>query len=130
MRPNLVPHTGIAANVRWSPAEYGCYGGLRPAPMDSGRLEGTDEGTNAVAVALWPIDQSSRIPCALGTAERLEDDAEAHLRATGAALHSGPRDAYAVCGRPLISSMASGRLSERTTTRVSATGTRYAVSLV
>jgi hypothetical protein len=23
----LVPHTGIAAILRWSPTEYGCYGG-------------------------------------------------------------------------------------------------------
>jgi hypothetical protein len=42
---DLVPNTGIAANVRRVPAEYGCYGGLRPAPVGSGRLEGTNEGT-------------------------------------------------------------------------------------
>jgi hypothetical protein len=43
---DLVPHTGIAASLRWSPTEYGCYGGLRPAPVGSGRLEGTNEGTD------------------------------------------------------------------------------------
>ena len=31
--------------VRRVPAEYGCYGGLRPGPVSSGRLEGTNEGT-------------------------------------------------------------------------------------
>jgi hypothetical protein len=30
---DLVPHTGIAANVRRVPTEYGCYGGLRLAPV-------------------------------------------------------------------------------------------------
>ena len=44
-RWDLVPHTGIAASLRWSPTEYGCYGGLRPAPMGSDPLEGTIEGT-------------------------------------------------------------------------------------
>jgi len=44
----VVPHTGIAASLRWSPTECGCYGGLRPAPMDSGRLKGTNEGTARV----------------------------------------------------------------------------------
>lgn len=42
---NLVPHTGIAATLRWSPTEYGRYGGIWPVPVDSGRLEGTHEGT-------------------------------------------------------------------------------------
>jgi hypothetical protein len=43
--PEFGTATGFAANVRWGPTEYGCYGGLRPAPVDSGRLEGTNEGT-------------------------------------------------------------------------------------
>jgi hypothetical protein len=41
----VVPHTGIAASVRRVPTEYGCYGGLRPAPVGPDRLEGTNEGT-------------------------------------------------------------------------------------
>ena len=41
----VVPHTGIAASLRWSPTEYGCYGGLRPDPGGSDWLEGTNEGT-------------------------------------------------------------------------------------
>jgi hypothetical protein len=45
MRTVLVPHTGIAANVRRVPAEYGCYGRLWPVPVDSDRLEGTNKGT-------------------------------------------------------------------------------------
>ena len=44
MRATLVPHTGIAASLRWSPAEYGCYGGFRPAPVGSGRVEGYERG--------------------------------------------------------------------------------------
>ena len=43
----LVPHTGIAASLRWSPAEYGCYGGMRLAPVSSDWLEGTNEGTKS-----------------------------------------------------------------------------------
>jgi hypothetical protein len=46
---DLVPHTGIAANVRRVPAEYGCYGGLRPAPVGPDGLEGTNEGTEAAS---------------------------------------------------------------------------------
>jgi hypothetical protein len=45
----LVRHTGIAANVRRVPAEYGCYGRLRPAPVGPDRLEGTDEGTKTAS---------------------------------------------------------------------------------
>ena len=45
-RANLVPHTGIAANVRPFPAEYGCYGGLWPAPVGPDRVGGTNEGTS------------------------------------------------------------------------------------
>ena len=36
---------GIAASLRWSPTECGCYGGLRPAPVGPDRLKGTNEGT-------------------------------------------------------------------------------------
>ena len=42
---DLVPHTGIAANLRRVPTEYGCYGGLWPAPVGSGRFGGTGEGS-------------------------------------------------------------------------------------
>jgi hypothetical protein len=55
MRARLVPHTGIAASLRWAATEYGCYGGLRPAPVGSGRLEGTHEGTEAALTKRqWP----------------------------------------------------------------------------
>lgn len=43
----VVPHTGIAANVRWVPAEYGSYDGFRPVLAGSGWLEGTNEGTDS-----------------------------------------------------------------------------------
>jgi hypothetical protein len=43
---SVVPHTGIVANVRRVPAEYGCYGGFRQAPVDPGRLEGTHTRRN------------------------------------------------------------------------------------
>jgi hypothetical protein len=47
------PHSGIAANVRRVPAEYGTYGGLRPAPVGPDRLEGTNEGTDpAIFISL------------------------------------------------------------------------------
>ena len=45
-RAELVPHTGIAANVRRVPAEYGCYIWLRPAPAGPDWLEGTNEGVD------------------------------------------------------------------------------------
>lgn len=56
MRAKLVPHTGIAVNVRRVPTEYGCYGGFPPAPAGSGRLEGTDEGTNSAPTSTYVGD--------------------------------------------------------------------------
>jgi hypothetical protein len=46
--PSVVPHTGIAANVRRALAEYDCYGGLRPAPVGPDRLEGTEMAARCV----------------------------------------------------------------------------------
>ena len=43
----MVPHTGIAASLPWSPTEYGCSDGLRPIAVDSDWLEGTKEGTES-----------------------------------------------------------------------------------
>jgi hypothetical protein len=40
----VVPHTGIAAILRWSPTAYGGYGGLRPVPVDSGRCDDATRG--------------------------------------------------------------------------------------
>ena len=40
----MVRHTGIAANVRRVPVEYGCYSGLRPAPVGPGRLRWVPAG--------------------------------------------------------------------------------------
>jgi len=45
----VVPHTGIAANVRRVATEYGCYGELRPAPVGPDWLEGTNEGTETAS---------------------------------------------------------------------------------
>jgi hypothetical protein len=55
----VVPHTGIAANLRWGLAEYGCCGGLRPHPVGSGRLEGTNEGTERPDQAVADLSTSS-----------------------------------------------------------------------
>ena len=67
----MVPHTGIAALVRLAPAEHGWSGGIRRSPYRSGRLQGTNKGTDGrggLADADAATDHACHLFTILGTA--------------------------------------------------------------
>jgi hypothetical protein len=96
----VVPHTGIAANVRRVPAEYGCYGGLRPAPVDSGRLEGTSKGTQrAMAKRLTAVLGRRPVVLRSGLAGPFESHSASHAPELAPVFDPGLGDLRGISAR-------------------------------